>query len=697
MAARTSGHSARASWWSRSSLASKLFIVTSVATVLVMATIAVIMGWQSLQTARQAVYREIATSLEGVDRSLQLAYTTARDRAGQLIPVLERELGGRPYLDGSADDSGVPLLIVDDTIINGDIGHLLRMNENTGADPAVIVKAPQGWVRVATLLRDAQGEVRLNSVVEPDDLLARTLDSGEPYGGLVQRNGRWYAMSIMPLADEAGVVYGGLSVRVDVHQQVADVIQLVTQSQVAEYGSLGLLTRSPSGRLQVVAAGEGALFGLQQGAAEDLLNMHLDESSGFVEITPPDGDSHLVVWQSIDNWGWVLYGAGEESLFMAANLRVIIMQMVMMLVGTLLISLLVGSLAARTLRPVRDIMQRMEKLGQGDLTARLPEVPARSRNEVHALYDYLRRTQGNLQQTIGTVRTSVDEINLGADEIAAGNADLSSRTEQQAASLQQTAASMEQLAAVVRQNSDNAGTANELAAAASRVAEEGGRAVDGVVERMGRISAGSSKIGEIVGVIDGIAFQTNILALNAAVEAARAGEQGKGFAVVASEVRSLAQRSAQAAREIKELIEDALEEVQAGEQQVQSAGTTMRELLSSVGRVSQIMNDISTASNEQSSGIDQVNTAIMQMDSVTQQNAALVEEAATAAESLREQARKLSEAVAVFRLPDSSGHPVIDITNAEQQHAHRRQALEDPQQHAPDLAGPEHAQALRLA
>lgn len=697
MAARTSGHSARASWWSRSSLASKLFIVTSVATVLVMATIAVIMGWQSLQTARQAVYREIATSLEGVDRSLQLAYTTARDRAGQLIPVLERELGGRPYLDGSADDTGVPLLIVDDTIINGDIGHLLRMNENTGADPAVIVKAPQGWVRVATLLRDAQGEVRLNSVVEPDDLLARTLDSGEPYGGLVQRNGRWYAMSIMPLADEAGVVYGGLSVRVDVHQQVADVIQLVTQSQVAEYGSLGLLSRSPSGRLQVVAAGEGALFGLQQGAAEDLLNMHLDESSGFVEITPPDGDSHLVVWQSIDNWGWVLYGAGEESLFMAANLRVIIMQMVMMLVGTLLISLLVGSLAARTLRPVRDIMQRMEKLGQGDLTARLPEVPARSRNEVHALYDYLRRTQGNLQQTIGTVRTSVDEINLGADEIAAGNADLSSRTEQQAASLQQTAASMEQLAAVVRQNSDNAGTANELAAAASRVAEEGGRAVDGVVERMGRISAGSSKIGEIVGVIDGIAFQTNILALNAAVEAARAGEQGKGFAVVASEVRSLAQRSAQAAREIKELIEDALEEVQAGEQQVQSAGTTMRELLSSVGRVSQIMNDISTASNEQSSGIDQVNTAIMQMDSVTQQNAALVEEAATAAESLREQARKLSEAVAVFRLPDSSGHPVIDITNAEQQHAHRRQALEDPQQHAPDLAGPEHAQALRLA
>src|SRR5690606_14496347 len=240
----------------------------------------------------------------------------------------------------------------------------------------------------------------------------------------------------------------------------------------------------------------------------------------------------------------------------------------------------------------------------------------------------------------------------------------SSRTEQQAASLQQTAASMEELAAVVRQNSDNAGQANELATKAAQVTEAGGRAVDGVVHSMERISAGSSKIGEIVGVIDGIAFQTNILALNAAVEAARAGEQGKGFAVVATEVRTLAQRSAQAAREIKALIEAALQEVQNGEQQVQSAGGTMRELLASVGRVSQIMQDISSASGEQASGIDQVNTAVNQMDSVTQQNAALVEEAASAAESLREQARNLAQAVAVFKLPEHSSHRIIDITDA---------------------------------
>ena len=276
-------------------------------------------------------------------------------------------------------------------------------------------------------------------------------------------------------------------------------------------------------------------------------------------------------------------------------------------------------------RPLVEAGQHFDKIAAGDLTSR---VEVRSHNEIGQLFAALKRMQESLTRTVSTVRRGVDEITVGSREISAGNTDLSSRTEEQAASLEETAASMEQLASTVKQNADNARQANQLAASASDVAERGGSAVSEVVTTMQGISASSRKISEIVSVIDGIAFQTNILALNAAVEAARAGEQGKGFAVVAGEVRSLAQRSAQAAKEIKGLIEDSVSKVGAGSQQVERAGATMQEIVASVKRVTDIMGEISAASEEQSSGIDQVNRAVSQMDEVTQQNAALVEEAA---------------------------------------------------------------------
>ncbi|WP_066131313.1 methyl-accepting chemotaxis protein [Bordetella ansorpii] len=304
-------------------------------------------------------------------------------------------------------------------------------------------------------------------------------------------------------------------------------------------------------------------------------------------------------------------------------------------------------LRGRVLRPLKEAGIQFDRIAAGDLATR---VEMRGNNEIGQLFAALKRMQESLTRTVSTVRRGVDEINVGSREISAGNTDLSSRTEQQAASLEETAASMEQLASTVKQNADNARQANQLAASASQVAERGGSAVSEVVNTMEGISASSRKISEIVSVIDGIAFQTNILALNAAVEAARAGEQGKGFAVVAGEVRSLAQRSAQAAKEIKVLIEDSVSKVDTGSQQVERAGATMQEIVSSVKRVTDIMGEISAASEEQSGGIDQVNRAVSQMDEVTQQNAALVEEAAAAAGSLQEQAQRLAEAVAIFRI-----------------------------------------------
>jgi len=262
----------------------------------------------------------------------------------------------------------------------------------------------------------------------------------------------------------------------------------------------------------------------------------------------------------------------------------------------------------------------------------------------------LKTMNDNLLKTVTEVRAGTETIVTASQQIASGNLDLSSRTEQQASSLEETASSMEELTSTVRQNADNARQANVLAKNASQIAAHGGEVVSQVVATMASINASSKKIGDIIAVIDGIAFQTNILALNAAVEAARAGEQGRGFAVVASEVRNLAQRSAAAAKEIRGLISDSVTKVEAGGRLVDEAGVTMQEIVQGIGRVTDIMADITSASAEQSTGIEQVNEAITQMDGVTQQNAALVEEAAAAAASLQEQATTLAQLVSVFNV-----------------------------------------------
>jgi len=273
--------------------------------------------------------------------------------------------------------------------------------------------------------------------------------------------------------------------------------------------------------------------------------------------------------------------------------------------------------------------------------------------ETGRLLQALKTMNDGLVSIVTEVRQGTDNIAAASTEIASGNLDLSSRTEEQASSLAETASSMEQLTSTVRQNADNARQANQLAMNASEVAQRGGAVVAQVVSTMDEINSSARKIVDIISVIDGIAFQTNILALNAAVEAARAGEQGKGFAVVATEVRSLAQRSAAAAKEIKELIGNSVDKVDAGSTLVSQAGATMDEVVTSIQRVTDIMGEITSASAEQSSGIEHVNHAISQMDSVTQQNAALVEEAAAAAASLQDQAASLAQVVSIFKLDDT--------------------------------------------
>jgi methyl-accepting chemotaxis protein len=298
-------------------------------------------------------------------------------------------------------------------------------------------------------------------------------------------------------------------------------------------------------------------------------------------------------------------------------------------------------------RPLNEAVGVAQKVAAGDLTS---TIVVKTKDETGILLQALKDMNESLKKIVGEVRAGTESISTGTQQIASGNADLSQRTEEQASSLEETASSMEELTSTVKQNAENAKQANQLALGASSVAVKGGTVVGQVVTTMSSINESSKKIVDIIGVIDGIAFQTNILALNAAVEAARAGEQGRGFAVVASEVRNLAQRSAAAAKEIKQLIGDSVDKVGAGTKLVDEAGKTMEEIVTSVKRVTDIMSEITAASQEQSSGIEQVNTAITQMDEVTQQNAALVEEAAAAAESLEEQAQNLAQSVSLFKL-----------------------------------------------
>jgi methyl-accepting chemotaxis protein len=293
-----------------------------------------------------------------------------------------------------------------------------------------------------------------------------------------------------------------------------------------------------------------------------------------------------------------------------------------------------------------------EALARFDLTH---DIPSGGSDDVGRLLTALEGTQRSLQKIIGDMRSAADSIGTASAEIATGNLDLSQRTEQTASNLQNAASSMSELTGTVKQTADAAMTANQLASSAAAVAQRGGEAVSQVVATMDQISHSSRKINEIIGTIDGIAFQTNILALNAAVEAARAGEQGRGFAVVAGEVRLLAQRSAEAAKEIKSLISASVERVDSGTQQVQAAGATMTEIVASVQRVTDIIGEISAAAREQSEGIAVVNGSVVQLDQMTQQNAALVEESAAAAESLREQSSRMTESISVFRL-GGAGH-----------------------------------------
>ena len=438
-------------------------------------------------------------------------------------------------------------------------------------------------------------------------------------------------------------------------KSAVDQITAARAATADQYKLLDTLISSPKGeeilarmlkaRAEFLKAGDEFLALAQKGQKDEAVKL-LEE-----KLRPAQLDYQKTLREQVEFQAQLTTEAGKEADSAASALQrdVLIAGVAAIAVAIFLAFAIIRSIT----RPLAQAVQAADRVAAGDLSG---DIVVQSQDETGHLLSALQRMQQSLVTTVSTVRGNAESVASASAQIASGNNDLSARTEQQASALEETAASMEELGSTVRQNADNARQANQLALNASTVAVQGGDVVAEVVETMKGINASSSKIADIISVIDGIAFQTNILALNAAVEAARAGEQGRGFAVVAGEVRSLAGRSAEAAKEIKGLITASVERVEQGTQLVDKAGATMTEVVAAIRRVTDIMGEISAASSEQSAGVGQVGEAVTQMDQATQQNAALVEEMAAAASSLNSQAGELVNAVAVFRLAgDGSG------------------------------------------
>jgi methyl-accepting chemotaxis protein-2 (aspartate sensor receptor) len=637
--------------------------------VLVGAIIAALVLTITVTTAsmlEERAQQNMQNELKGVVDTVELFNRTVSSEAISFASIFATQFGGAFEADPSKSiDIGgkqVPSLTHDGKVLNLDFSAPDRFSAQTGGNATIFVADGEDFVRVTTSVKKESGERAVGTQLDHASPAYAALKDGKVYVGLAKLFGKQFITQYEPVRNSAGKVVGALYVGVDITKDVAALKDRIRSIKIGDTGYFYVLNAAPGktyGELLVHPKREGDnILDSRASDGRAFVKDILEKKTGTIRYdwkNPGETTARekVVAFAWFKDWNWVIAGGTyrDEITQEASRLRneYIGFGLVALLVFAAILYAFVRATITRPLASARDAALR---IADGDLTVSI----ASGRNdEIGLLLDSMNGISRKLSAVVGQVRIGAEQIASASSEISTGNLDLCARTERQAGSLATTSSSMGELTETVRQNAEHARQANTLAVSASAIAQKGGSMVAQVVETMESINQSSRKISDITGVIDGIAFQTNILALNAAVEAARAGEQGRGFAVVAGEVRNLAQRSAAAAKEIKTLIAASSGEVDAGRELVSKAGATMNEVLASVSRVTSIMADITAASAEQSSGIEQVNRAIGEMDETTQHNAALVEEASAAAQAMQDQAAELARAVRLFRLDESAG------------------------------------------
>ena len=593
---------------------------------------------------------------------------TAQDQAHRDFAIFKANFPGKFEVAEMPGADGKPeaVLSYEGAALNGDFNVVDQfLKTSGGATATIFARTGDDFIRVTTSVKKQDGDLAFKKLLDRNHPAYALMNEGKTYVGRASLFGREY-MSVYEPIREGNRTIGILYIGSDIGAILGKLETAMAAQKLFTSGAVYAVNLSSGPARGSVFGLPGAGKSLEVDEKDDdaktwLASLAAIEQAGNLESKwsprrSAEGDraTRFVAIERYKPWSWAIVAEAPLTEMMGEARYVLTWLWLGLAVALALLAVVLVAATRRLVGlPVQQLSTALGYLAQGDLTH---EVSIRSRDEIGSLAQAMEGFRVRLVESLGTVRTSADSVSAASTEIAQGNQDLSGRTESQASALEETAASMEQLGATIRHNADSASQANQLAVGASRVAAQGGEVVSQVVRTMHDINASSQKIADIIGVIDGIAFQTNILALNAAVEAARAGEQGRGFAVVATEVRSLAQRTAAEAKAIKELIGASSSMVQQGSVLADQAGTTMQEVVSSIQRVADMVSEISAASNEQTAGVSQVGEAVTQLDQTTQQNAALVEEMAAAASILSGQAEQMVMAIARFNL-GNTGDP----------------------------------------